>query len=454
MDGYPSGSRLGSGDRLEAVNRICAALYAKTDIDDLLTETLEISRSTTDSEAGSILLLDPEMDCLVFRQVLGPASECLLGKTVPLASSGQCATVFRTGQSEVRQEGFDPNYDLMSSFRTRATLTTPIRMADKKSVGVIQLLNKRSGPFDERDLELLGIVSTLTATILENARRNDIEKQAALAQSEWQRQRSLTRILGFIGHQLKNQALILDGTRSTFLPLLSDELGLIEQSGIVNVSTAKGHCKELDMMLRSATDKVIRQAKVINEYGERSELFAFRSGNLREILEEELQQLAQIARRYGSNVDLTGMQRVPEFPFEGFFLGQAVFNLVNNAFQAMREHKKGDTITVRVAHMESGNFPSGNFVEIEVADNGPGMPAHILESILQGRAVTTRRNGSGVGTRLVHDVALTHGGQLCGESTIGAGTVFRLRLPFQPQKTNRLLDLSVALCDSSRISYP
>jgi signal transduction histidine kinase len=125
------------------------------------------------------------------------------------------------------------------------------------------------------------------------------------------------------------------------------------------------------------------------------------------------------------------MQEVPVFPFEAFFVKQAVFNLVNNALQAMREAEKCDRVWVRLEHSAEGEFPEGGFVRIEVEDNGPGMPPHILKSILDGRSITTRKNGSGVGTRLVRDVVLTHGGELTAESSPDRGTVFRLKLPMQ-----------------------
>lgn len=429
--GSPEAAHSPESKQLAAIHRISSALYAKTDVQELLMETLEASLETTDAEAGSILLFDPEKDALVFRQVLGPAAGYLTGKSVPLTSVGQSATVFKTGEAVIRQEGFDTGYDDETGFRTRCTLTTPIRTFGQQPLGVIQMLNKRSGNFDEGDLELLAIVSTLAATVLENAHRAVIEKNAALAYAEAEKQTSLTRILGFIGHQLKNQALILDMARQSFGPLLLQEINDIQKSGAADTTLAVEYYNEMEEMISSATQKVIRQSKVINEYGERKDLFAFKPGDLKVKMEEELSQLAEITRRHGGELDMSGVESVPVFPFEGFFVTQAVFNLVNNALQAMRDANKGDRVWVRLTHCVEGDFPAGNFVSIEVEDNGPGMPPHILESILEGRSLSTKENGSGVGTRLVRDVVLTHGGELEAESVQGKGTLFRLKLPMK-----------------------
>jgi sigma-B regulation protein RsbU (phosphoserine phosphatase) len=166
------------GPQLATIYRISAALYAKTDMEELLSETLEAALQTTDAEGGSILLYDPVEDHLVFRQVLGPAASALKGETIPLSSPGQCATVFKTGHSEIVQEGFDLIYDKKTGFHTRCTLTTPIRAFGEQPLGVIQMVNKRSGVFDRADQELLTLVSVLAATVLANAHRAEVEKEA------------------------------------------------------------------------------------------------------------------------------------------------------------------------------------------------------------------------------------------------------------------------------------
>ena len=429
------------GPQLAAIYRISAALYAKTDVDELLSETLEAALRTTDAEGGSILLYDPVANHLLFRQVLGTAGGSLLGTSIPLSSPGQCATVFKTGRSEIAVKGFDPDFDEKTGFHTHCTLTTPIRAFGEQPLGVIQMVNKRSREsdparvFDRADQELLGLVSVLAATVLANAHRAEVEKDAALAHAEAEKQASLTRILGFLGHQLKNQALILDMARQSFGPLLLEEIMSLKQGGMSDASRAEEYYRELESMLSEATQKVIRQAKVINEYGERKDLFEFREGDMKTLLEEELAQLVELARQHGGEVDLSGMQPVPAFRFEGFFVAQAVFNLVNNAFQAIREHKMGDKVWVRLTYSGEDDFPAGNYVQIEVEDNGAGMPPHILQSILEGRSLSTKTNGSGVGTRLVRDVVLTHAGEFKVESTPGIGSIFRMKLPLQRNTT-------------------
>lgn len=421
---------------LKALERISAALFAKTDVAEMLRNTLQVAIETTDADAGSILLYEPEQNALVFRHVIGPVSEKLLDTVLPLTSEGRCATVFKTKQAEISEEGFDPNFDDL--YHTVCALTVPICNFGGDPIGVIQVLNKHTNDehtnrFHSQDKELLSVVSTFAATVLANARQGEIEQEAIRAKAEAAKQSSLSRILGFIGHQLKNQGMIIDMARQTFGSVVAEEIRTMEQNAVPNVSVLSEHYHEMDKMLSDATEKAIKQSMVINEYGERQDLFAFGTGDLKILLEKELAQLETIAHKYNNQLDMSRMQTIPPFEFEGFFVTQAVFNLVNNAFQAMTHHAKGDTVWVRLDAITEGQFPEGNCAIITVEDNGPGMSSAILESILEGRSISTTARGSGVGTRLVHDVVLTHGGALKAESKEGTGTIFHIKLPLKRQ---------------------
>ncbi len=416
---------------IRAIHRISSALFAKTDMDQVLRETLEVSLQITNADAGSILLYVPEQQQLVFRYAVGSVAHKLIGLPLPLTSKGKCATVFNTGRSDISVGGFDPQFDSVTEYSTKSTLTTPIRNFSDQPIGVIQVLNKLEPPnlFDDHDQELLEVVSALAATVIANARQAELEKQAVLAHADAEKQAALARVLGFIGHQLKNQAAIIEEARQTFDIPITQEIQALQAQHAPGADQLAQDFAELDTMLQSAAAKVIQQARVINEYGQRQDLFQFQPNDLKAILTAELTQLAELAAKYGTRLDLSEMEPVPAFPCEAFFVSQAVFNLVHNAFQAMRAGQKGDTVRVRLACTADGTFPEGHYAEISVEDNGPGMPPETLAAILRGEAGSSKHGGTGVGTRLVRDVVLTHGGTFTGESMPGVGTTFLLRLP-------------------------
>lgn len=128
-------------------------------------------------------------------------------------------------------------------------------------------------------------------------------------------------------------------------------------------------------------------------------------------------------------------------------IGRVVLNLVMNAFYAVSaaplppgssaplppQGGKGIptvTITTRKLLPPSGG-KGGEGVEIRITDNGPGIPAHLLDKIFQPFFTTKPTGqGTGLGLSLSYDIVKAHGGDLLVETEDGIGTTFIIRLPF------------------------
>lgn len=68
-------------------------------------------------------------------------------------------------------------------------------------------------------------------------------------------------------------------------------------------------------------------------------------------------------------------------------------------------------------------------VDVEVSDNGPGMPERARENLFKPFAGSTRAGGTGLGLAIGRELAQAHGGDLALVATGPAGTTFRLCLP-------------------------
>jgi signal transduction histidine kinase len=104
-------------------------------------------------------------------------------------------------------------------------------------------------------------------------------------------------------------------------------------------------------------------------------------------------------------------------------LQQVVLNLLNNAIDAMLEGR------VRQPHLQIRGKISGDFLELEVEDNGKGMDCALYGDVFS-LFKTSKSHGMGVGLWLSRSIVEMHGGQLGFESEPGRGTVFKLRLPY------------------------
>ncbi|HEV2178407.1 MAG TPA: ATP-binding protein [Terriglobia bacterium] len=68
-------------------------------------------------------------------------------------------------------------------------------------------------------------------------------------------------------------------------------------------------------------------------------------------------------------------------------------------------------------------------IEIRLADNGPGIPQPVRESLFQPFVSHGKENGIGLGLTVVQKIIQDHGGEISVEETGAGGTVFRFTLP-------------------------
>lgn len=113
-------------------------------------------------------------------------------------------------------------------------------------------------------------------------------------------------------------------------------------------------------------------------------------------------------------------------------LQQIFTNLILNARDAMGS--TGGTLTIEARREAPGAkllFPVENaerFVHFIVADTGGGIPPETLRHIFEP-LFTTKKNGTGLGLAVAHQVVQRHGGEIFVESTPGVGTTFHIFLP-------------------------
>jgi signal transduction histidine kinase len=133
------------------------------------------------------------------------------------------------------------------------------------------------------------------------------------------------------------------------------------------------------------------------------------------------------------DIDLQLDETVGEVPLVAEDFSRVILNLVNNAFDAMREktlqgfetlgglEDYQPKLTVRTRQNEKS-------VTIEVEDNGCGIPDEMKDKIMQPFFTTKKGTaGTGLGLSITNDIIKAHGGVLKVKST-GAGTAFSIIL--------------------------
>jgi len=103
-------------------------------------------------------------------------------------------------------------------------------------------------------------------------------------------------------------------------------------------------------------------------------------------------------------------------------LQQVFLNILNNAYDAVREAVQGPRIEISTSC-------AGNFVEVSFRDNGPGVsqPDRIFDPFFTTKQVG---EGTGLGLSICYGIVKEHGGEiLCSNNSDDKGATFTVRLP-------------------------
>jgi K+-sensing histidine kinase KdpD len=105
-------------------------------------------------------------------------------------------------------------------------------------------------------------------------------------------------------------------------------------------------------------------------------------------------------------------------------LGQVFENLLNNAIK----YAPGSEIHISI-HQEDEQ------ARIDILDHGPGIPQrylpHIFDRFFRNPELEPYVHGSGLGLFICKKIIMAHNGQIYATSTVGKGTSFHIRLPYQ-----------------------
>jgi len=164
---------------LGSLQELSMQIDARTDVMQLLDRIMKSALGSIGAEDGSLLLLDPDTNELVFVVVHGAVREKLTGHRVKMGegiagwvAQNRKPVIVPNAQLDQR---FSPRTDKAFNFKTRSVLCVPI-LHDNEIKGVIQVLNKQNRQeFNDGDMLLLNVVAQLSADAIARAELFDEE---------------------------------------------------------------------------------------------------------------------------------------------------------------------------------------------------------------------------------------------------------------------------------------
>ncbi len=142
---------------------------------------------------------------------------------------------------------------------------------------------------------------------------------------------------------------------------------------------------------------------------------------------------------------------------------QLFLSLVTNAAESVAERLRSGLIEVRVGvrsvegttdlhrWMNGSVLVPGEYVELEVSDNGCGMNATTLARVFEP-FFTTKFPGRGLGMAAVLGIVQDHAGAIRVESEVDRGTVVRVLLPTQSTSIDFPTPMPRSIRRSGRLS--
>lgn len=136
--------------------------------------------------------------------------------------------------------------------------------------------------------------------------------------------------------------------------------------------------------------------------------------------------LGPLAEKQGDRIVLRCPDDIGSVRVDPMRLRQVLLNLVGNAVK----FTQGGEVVVTARRRSS---PAGELFELEVADNGVGIPSEKLSELFQEFAriegPAARVEGAGLGLAVSQGLVRMMGGEIDVTSELGRGAVFTIRLP-------------------------
>lgn len=155
--------------KLAAILAICQKMNSQRDLGALLDLIVREATNLLDCDRASIFLLDREKHQLWSKVALGSdqilrfdASAGIVGHAVTTGTVVNVADAYRDPR-------FYHQIDDESGYRTHNLLAVPMRNQHGEIIGAFEALNKRSGPFHERDEESLAALASHATIAIETA---------------------------------------------------------------------------------------------------------------------------------------------------------------------------------------------------------------------------------------------------------------------------------------------
>ncbi len=400
----------------QLLHGVSAALVNEGVVGEFYQKLVDAAALVMRSDFATMQRYDPGHDALAIIAHRNLNDEALkFWEWVPPLRPTSCGMALHRGERVIISDYDSWDYaagsEDQAAFRAggiRAAQSTPLLSRSGKLVGMISTHWKRVHQPSERDLRLLDIIARQAADLIErSAAAEALQEQAERLQEADRRKDAF---LATLAHELRN-------------PLAPIQTGL----ALLKLDKPEHTPRVLSMMERQLAHMVRLVDELLDVSRVSRGLVTLRRQRtkLNEIIESAVETSRPLLEAARHQLTVSLPDNAIWLDADATRVAQILSNLLNNAAKYTPE---GGKIKFAAESVDGE-------VRIRVADNGIGIPPHMLEKVFDlftrvDEAIERSQSGLGVGLSLARQLAELHGGSIAAESTgQGRGSMFTLRLP-------------------------
>jgi signal transduction histidine kinase len=386
-------------NRLARMVEISRVLNSTTNQDHLLSYIITEAADLTQSEAASILLLDPRTRQLHFKASSNEIPPQMADMPVSLENS-IAGAIWQANkpmyiQDVSRDKRWNQNVDQVIDFQTKAILGVPMHNVNQEPVGVLEAINKiGGGHFTRQDLDTLATLADIAGVAVEKARLFNELEQAHAELNELDELKS--NFIAIASHELRTPLSVILGyvsfLRDEAAPQLAEQLDTVLEAGV--------HLRTLiqDMLNFRYVDA--GEARVNRMYTDFVELVH----NLKAEEDE-----TAVAKQ--QNITVTLPEEELPVLIDRDMMEVILGNLLNNA---VKFTPQGGQIDISLHRQDSEAW-------FHIHDNGIGIPKNQLNRIFRRfhqveSPLRRHHEGMGLGLSIAKELVELHDGRIWAES--------------------------------------
>lgn len=421
---------------IRAVQMATRKLASSGNFNLLMKDVLAICVEAVGASGGTIYLHDAPGHRLKFQHVL---PEDIAGKlpTTDIADDfGMAGAAFQSRQTVCKVFPEKPEsewneFEKATGTPVRNMVATPLMMENEMPIGVVQLLNKIVGVFDETDCAVLDTVSAVATMAYMNYRLTEESTRASTLLG-----------MGKVGHDIGNLAASLYATLSfSDMAMSGLRMRLLREEPDPMVKMYVDTLEPMYGDLKASVDRIVGYSRLISDMSAGRALRPNKKvAQMATTIQSSAAFLATDARKNHVGLHFEISEEAPATLHDELYIFRIVQNLAGNAIKAVKETVPDDwpgvivdedddppaygEVTIRYTFVRQSHL-------IEVIDSGAGMTRDTAERILSGnmRSQWDKGSGSGWGTKIVLELAQTHDARVTIDSEMGKGSTFRVEIP-------------------------